>query len=201
MKKIFVVSCAIISLFLCSCQSASIGIIGGADGPTAVYVGKSNEKVKGTFGEQLEKKPVRMFNAGGELYYDLGIVREGIVKCGTLDGELKKTVKENEIPLNDGEANFNVEGYQHSLDDTKEVNIDGKWIVFKKFDTYGNALDGFKYCYYIKGHLNNAATDSEIIVLSKSENVTFNDVFEPLLSSKFVTDSSVGKILFNPLNN
>jgi len=45
-------------------------------------------------------------------------------------------------------------------------------------------IDELKYCYYIKGHLNNAAIDSEIVVLTDSKDITFNDVYEPLLSSQ-----------------
>ena len=35
----------------------------------------------------------------------------------------------------------------------------------------------------IKGHLNNAAVDSEIVVLTDNKNITFDDVYAPLLSS------------------
>lgn len=46
-----------------------------ADGPTAILVGENNGTVKGQFGEQLEKRTVRMFNVNGELYYDSGLVQ------------------------------------------------------------------------------------------------------------------------------
>ena len=90
----------------------------------------------------------------------------------------KKTVKENEIPLKSGEANFEVDGYQNATSITKEVNIDGEWVIFKKYDLYNHTLDGLKYCYYIKGHLNNAAIDNKIIVLSENEDITVNDEWE-----------------------
>ena len=45
MKQIITISLLICSLLLAACTDArSIGIIGGADGPTAVYVGEKGEK-------------------------------------------------------------------------------------------------------------------------------------------------------------
>ena len=126
MKRIISLSLIMCSLLLTACNDASIGVIGGADGPTAIFVGENNGTVKGQFGEQLEKKPVRMFNVDGDLYYDSGLVSENTPRCGTMDGNLKKTVAENEIPLKAGEANFDVEGYQHATSITKEVDIDGE---------------------------------------------------------------------------
>lgn len=191
MKRISIISFLICSVLLTACSNSNIGVIGGADGPTNIIVNENSGKVKGKFGEQYEKRPVRMFNVDGDLYYDSGLVSENAPRCGTLDGELKKTVGENEIPLKSGEANFEVQGYQYATNITKEVNIDGQWLIFRKYDMSGHTLDGLRYCYYIKGHLNNAAIDSEIIVLSEYEDITFNDVYEPLLSSQY--PSGLGK--------
>ncbi len=200
-KRILIISLLICSLLFTACSKSSIGIIGGADGPTSIYVSGNGKKVTGQFGEQLEKKPVRMFNVDGDLYYDSGIISEITPRCGTMDGELKKAVKENEIPLKSGKANFEAEGYQNATSITKEVNIDGKWVIFKRYDLYDYTLDGLKYCYYIKGHLNNAAVDSEIIVLSENEDITFNDVYEPLLSSQLNAGEGTGKTIHNRILN
>ncbi len=199
MKRIITLTIIMNCLLLTACNNASIGIIGGADGPTAIIVGENNGTVKGQFGEQLEKKPVRMFNVDGDLYYDSGLISENTPRCGTMDGKLKKTVKENEIPLKSGEANFDIDGYQRATSITKEVNIDGEWVIFKKYDLYDHTLDDLKYCFYIKGHLNNAAVDNEIIVLSEKEDITFNDVYEPLLSSQLNAGADIGKTLHNPI--
>lgn len=201
MKRIISLSLIMCSLLLTACNDASIGVIGGADGPTAIFVGENNGTVKGQFGEQLEKKIVRMFNIDGELYYDSGLVSENTPRCGTMDGSLKKGVKENEIPHKSGESNFEAEGYQSATSITKEVPIDGEWVIFKKYDLYDDTLDGLKYCYYIKGHLNNAAVDSEIIVLSEDANITFNDVYDPLLTSKYQENSDKKVTHFNPILN
>ena len=190
MKRIITLTLIMCSLLLTACDNASIGVIGGADGPTKIYVSENSSKVKGQFGEQLEKKPIRMFNVDGDLYYDSGLANDEVKKCGTMDGKLKKAGKENEIPLKSGEANFEIEGYQNATSITKEVNIDGKWVIFKKYDLYDNKLDGLKYCYYIKGHMNNAAVDSEFLVLTDNVNVTFNDVISPMLSSVKPNDTN-----------
>lgn len=194
MKQGLIISLLLYSLLLSACNNASVGVIGGSDGPTNIYV-------KGQFGEQYEKKSVKMFNIDGDLYYDSGLVSEKTPRQGTMDGELKKTVEETEIPLKSGEANFEVNGYQNATSITKEVNIDGEWVIFKKYDLYNYTLDDLKYCYYIKGHLNNAAVDSEIIVLSDYSNVTFNDVYEPLLSSQYSAGAGKGKTLHNSILN
>ena len=201
MKRLITTTIILSCLSLTACSDeTSIGVIGGADGPTKIYVSENAGKVKGQFGEQLEKKAVRMFNLDGDLYYDSGLVSEMTPRCGTMDGNLKKTVKENEIPLKSGEANFEVKGYQHATSKTKEVNIDGDWVIFKKYDNYGKSLDGLKYGYYIKGHLNNAATDSEMIVLSSYADVTFNDIYDSLLSSQYPSETPKGAIHFNYIN-
>ena len=197
MKKILSIALILCCLLLTACNSTSIGIIGGADGPTKIYVGENNGNVKGQFGEQLEKKPVRMINVDGELYYDTGIESQITARCGTMDGNLKKTVKENEIPLKSGEANFEAEGYQNVTAITKEVIVDGKWKVFRKYESYDADITGMKYCYYIKGHLNKAAVDTEMIVLSEDENVTFNDIHDSLLSSQYPLGTAKGATHFN----
>lgn len=194
MKRGLIISFLLCSLFLSACNNTSVGVIGGADGPTNIYV-------KGKFGEQVGKRPVRMFNIDGDLYYDSGLVSDKTPRCGTMDGKLKKAVNENEIPLKSGEANFDIDGYQNATSITKEVNIDGEWVIFKKYNLYSYTLDDLKYCYYIKGHLNNAAVDNEIIVLSEDENITFNDVYEPLLSSQSSAGAGTGKTLHNSILN
>lgn len=196
MKKSTAAVFLICGLLLSACDCATVGIIGGADGPTAISVSGIGKAEKGKFGEQLEKRAVRMFNADGELYYDTGISDDTFGRCGTLDGELKKSAKENEIPQKTGEANFEAEGYQNTTSITKEVCIDGEWIIFKKYDADEETLRGLKYCYYIKGRLNNAAKDSEMVVLSDYADVSFADVNGIMLSSQYPY-SAKGAVHFN----
>lgn len=109
MKRIITLIIILCCLMLTACNNTSIGVIGGADGPTAILVGENNETGNEQFGKQYEKKPIRMFNVDGDLYYDSGLVSDMTPRCGTMDGELKKGVKENEIPHKPGEANFDIE--------------------------------------------------------------------------------------------
>ena len=118
MKRFILLSLVICSLILTACQR-DLPLIETVD------IGEQGV-IKGQFGEQLEKKPIRMFNVDGDLYYDSGLANDEVKKCGTMDGKLKKAGKENEIPLKSGDANFEIEGYQNATSITKEVNIDGK---------------------------------------------------------------------------
>ena len=49
MKRVFCLMLA--ALMLCACAAAEVEIIGGADGPTAIYVGESEPEVVGIVGE------------------------------------------------------------------------------------------------------------------------------------------------------
>ncbi len=172
--------CLIALLALCftGCENSNIGMIGGADGPTAVIVSNAD-------GGQLVKSPVKMFMADGELYYDTGIKSDVKARCGTLDGLLEKGAKENEIPQKSGKANFDTVGYQSATGITKEVYIDGEWCVFRKYEDVPENLSDYKYCFYIKGRFNNAESDSEVVVLTDNKDISFTDVFAQMFSSRY----------------
>lgn len=195
MKRFFAAigSVMLVGLALTACMHGTnltvFGVIGGADGPTNIIVG--------AFGEQYEKKPVRMINIGGMLYYDTGIKASEEARCGTLDGELSKAAKEGQIPQNDGDANFDTNGYQLTSKITAEVQIDGKRVIFKQFENQPENLKDYKYCFYIKGKLNNAEKESEFIVLTNNKDVRFSDVVEPMFSSQAHKENEDNKISSN----
>ena len=198
MKRNFMLTLTLCCLLLAACRDASVGIIGGADGPTAIFVSESHETVKGTFGEQYEKKPIRMMKIDGDLYYDTGRISNMVPRCGTLDGNLKKTMELGQMPQNNGEANFEAEGYQRVTSITKEVPINGQWVIFKKFDgVLDSGIGAPLYGFYIKGHLNNAAIDSELVVLTDNTEITFSDVYAPLLSSQHDVGKESGFVVFD----
>lgn len=64
MKKIFFIISAIICIFLTACgNDSSIGIIGGADGPTSIIVAEKGEKV---MYEQITAEEAKMIMDSGE---------------------------------------------------------------------------------------------------------------------------------------
>lgn len=177
MKRIILLMLILSCLILSACtDDKSIGVIGGADGPTAIYVSGEN-------GESTEKKPVRMIRVDGALYYDSGKVSD-IPRCGNMDGNLTKSADAYEIPQKDGECNFDCEkGYQHGTQMTKDIPIDGEWVTFKKIDDPEKDLLQYKYCYSLKGTMPNAAKESEFIVLANDKDLNFAQVTKSLYSS------------------
>lgn len=172
-KSLFIVISLVLLLAFTGCDK-DIQIIGGADGPTSIIVS-----------EKKDIYPVRMINVDGELYYDSGIFSDLSSRCGTLDGLLKTTVGEYEIPKNSYEANFKSDkadyfGFQNITDMTKEIPLDNGWTIFKKIDNYdGN----YKYAFKIKGRHPNAQAVSEYLVLANDLDITFKDITKHLFSS------------------
>lgn len=170
----------LLCLALTGCSNnQNIGIIGGADGPTSIFVGESSG----------EKLPIRMLKIDDELYYDTGRVSENTPRCGTFDRALKKSVDEFEIPRKDNTSNFepansNYFGYQRVLDKyTVEVPIDGNWVIFRKINDPEFDEDDYKYCMYLKGTLPNAANETELIVLANNKDIDFAKVANSMFSS------------------
>lgn len=189
MKRNLMVSLLLSGALLTGCvRTAHIGVIGGADGPTSIYV-------KSEAGETV-KKPLRMIRVDGKLYYDSGRISEMVPRCGTLDGVLKEACAEYEIPRNDNECNFaGAEGYQNATGITKEIEIDGEWVIFKLFDDAALDMDDFDYCFYLKGKHKNAARESEIVVLTEDINYDFTD-HEKLFNSQVKFDDEKYKTTF-----
>lgn len=184
MKKIM----AVLSCFLCF-------LLLGCNGNVLSKLPAQTEEtapINGQFGVQLEKKPLRMLNLDGELYFDSGLISNTEARCGTLDRILEKFVEIGEVPKESGTANFDCDGCQLVTKITCEVPVDGKWLIFKKFENQAGEtkkFTNFPYCYYIKGRLNNAAIDSELAILTDDTGITFSEIFEPMLSSGYLPDA------------
>lgn len=79
-----------------------------------------------------QQQNVLMIKVNDEYYYSEGKESEFGARCGVTDGEITSTVEQTEIPNKNNQSNFGKGyGYQY-VDNTIEVNIDGKWIVFEK---------------------------------------------------------------------
>lgn len=174
MKKMLVLTLVLGCMLFTACADRSIGIIGGADGPTEIIVDDDRG--------QSRKETVKMVNVDGELYYETDEDNDA-VKCGTLDGELTKIEDRFAIPKNSGEANFMAKGYQLGMvKDTIEVPIGDDCEIFKKLDTDEDVLK-YQYCYIIEGVLPEARDDSELLVLANTMDITFQEAANKLTSS------------------
>lgn len=165
MKKILL-PVILMCVALSGCEAASVAIIGGADGPAAVYVTDGDKM-------EFEKTKANAANIDGELYYDTGKTSDA-ARCGMPDGSLERTARDFEIPRKSGETNFDgADGYQFgAAENTTEICIDGKWHIFEKVSE--NAKN-YKYCFFVKGRLPNAATDSEYLVFANETDITLYD--------------------------
>lgn len=171
MKRVLAAVLCILMLAGCG-KSTSIGIIGGADGPTSIFVGG-----------ETTAQGVKLIKADGDLYYDTGADSSIIPRCGTLDGALTAMGMEFEVPQKDGESNFETSGYQSVTGMTKEVPLEGKWRIFKRFPESNTDFGKFKYVLKLRGWHPNAASASEYIVLTNDLTIDFDMVSKSLFSS------------------
>ena len=172
MKRGFL-AIGILSMLLFTGCTASQSEIGGTDGPAKIEVSAKEEA-----------KSVDMIRVDGNLYCDTGKISENVARCGTMDGELKKTADEFEIPQTDGSCNFKeAKGYQNATALTKELPTAGGWRIFKKIDDPEKELTQYRYCYTLRGTMPNVSTESEWIVFSNDKNLDFDRVAKSLYSS------------------
>lgn len=81
--------------------------------------------------EEAYPKAVKV---SGTIYEDTGF-ENAMVTCGMMDGEIKTTVSEKEMPVNDDESNFGTGyGYQVWEEGYINVQIDNKQILFKDIE-------------------------------------------------------------------
>lgn len=83
--------------------------------------------------EETEPAPPPLVMVNGTLYYHTGKESAVTGRCGVMDGQISSTVDPSQIPAADGQSNFGTGyGYQYAAEDTIEVRIDGKWMVFAR---------------------------------------------------------------------
>lgn len=176
MKKCFVIVSFFLCLALVGCGGKAVGVVGGADGPTAVFVSENDS--------QSQKEPIRLVRADGKLYYDSKKKSETDARCGVMDGSLTKTAGKFEVPKGDSECNFSgVSGYQiGAAAGTIEIEENSSWTVFKEIPTISDVLK-YKYAFLLSGRMPNAASDSTFLVLSNEKNATFDDAAYKLFGS------------------
>lgn len=179
MKRILILAVAVICMTLTACNNkSSVGVIGGADGPTNIIVGEEGNK------KNSRIESIRIANVNGELYYEIDEDSDIEARCGVMDGNFENTVDRYEIPKNSGEVNFlGADGYQLGLiENTIEIPLGDDWEIFKKIDTNSDVLR-YKYCYVVEGILPNAKDDSEFMVLANTLDITFEEASYQLFGS------------------
>ena len=179
MKRILILAVAVICMTLTACNNkSSVGVIGGADGPTNIIVGEEGNK------KNSRIESIRIANVNGELYYEIDEDSDIEARCGVMDGNFENTVDRYEIPKNSGEVNFlGAEGYQLGMiANTIDVPLGDDWEIFKKIDTNEDVLK-YKYCYVVEGILPNAKDDSEFMVLANTLDITFEEASYQLFGS------------------
>ncbi len=182
-KKESVALCAAVAgILLSGCSRKSVGIIGGDDGSASVFVTESDEKTN----YPSETKTVKAVKIDGYLYYDTDEDRDAGGSLNNMDGSFVKMAEAYEIPQNDGESNFELNGdensYKHGkTDDTVEILIDGEWEIFKKIYDSEKDVSAYKYIMQVEGQTQYG--EAEYIVLSNDINITANDVAKSALSS------------------
>lgn len=129
-----------------------------------------------------------MARINGELYYDTGRASEIEGRCGNVDGTLEKTGKADEIPQEDGKCNFDgAAGWQTgTVENEKEICVDGNWKVFKKIDDPFTDLTQYKYCKRMQGTLPDAEIEDNLLVLTNDRKLDYNDVMDYYLSAETV---------------
>ena len=91
--------------------------------------------------DSSEWDKIPMVMVDGKLYYDTGEESNMDARCGVMDGEITSSVDGSEIPSEDNQSNFGTGfGYQYGANDTLEISMNGKWIVFAQRDGTGNQV-------------------------------------------------------------
>ncbi len=170
MGKSFLLFPLVFAFILTSCSNGAIGRIGGADGPTAIYVSEGKKPTK------YEKDDIDIVRVNGALYYETDIDYDIDGKIGVTDGNLEKSVEKYEVPQNDNECNFTGGTFYKNgtVENTLEVADGDEWVVFKQIDAKSEILN-YKYCFTLESELKNDVEEKKFLVLSNEKNITFDD--------------------------
>lgn len=128
MKRFLLFLMAVFVAFSVACTKADTNETINADKQSAsapVRKGASGHK------ERAEHNYPPMVKVAGVVYVDTGY-ENGMVTCGTADGEIKTAVDGREMPANDDESNFGT-GYDYQLWEKGYINVrlNNRWILFK----------------------------------------------------------------------
>ena len=134
MKKYFLILLAGLMIFSLACKKANTNE--KANEPTSTEKNESAISTEEKTDDDNDKDIVEsvlppMVKVKGIIYKNTGY-QNGMVTCGTADGEIKTTVEATKEPERDDESNFG-KGYEYQSweDGYINVEIDNKWMLFK----------------------------------------------------------------------
>lgn len=134
MKKYFLILLAGMMIFSLACKKANTNE--KANEPTSTEKNESVISTEERTDKDNDKDIVEsvfppMVKVKGIIYKNTGY-QNGMVTCGTADGEIKTTVEATKEPERDDESNFG-KGYEYQSweDGYINVEIDNKWMLFK----------------------------------------------------------------------
>ena len=124
MKRIMVFGMVLMMALTAACGKSKENVISGeAD------VVESSEDTNQE-NEKWASTPMVMVD--DKLYFDTGKENRETRRCGTPDGEITTTVDVMEIPTENNQSNFGAGfDYQYGAEDTIEICMDGKWMIFE----------------------------------------------------------------------
>ena len=99
----------------------------------------------------------------GIIYKNTGY-QNGMVTCGTADGEIKTSVESTKEPERDDESNFG-KGYEYQSweDGYINVEIDNKWMLFKDLALKDNEDEILKWVSHFTGEVISVEEDSIMV--------------------------------------
>ena len=166
MKKYFLIFLAGLMVFSLACKKANTDEKENA--PTST---EENERISST-GEKTDKDNDKdivesvlppMVKVKGIIYKNTGY-QNGMVTCGTADGEIKTSVESTKEPSNDDESNFG-KGYEYQSweDGYINVEIDNKWMLFKDLALKDNEDEILKWVSHFTGEVISVEEDSIMV--------------------------------------
>ena len=166
MKRILILAVAVICMTLTACSNkSSVGVIGGADGPTNIIVGEEGNK------KNSRIESIRIANVNGELYYEIDEDSDIEARCGVMDGNFENTVDRYEIPKNSGEA---------STTSVQVRNTDLQTMSLKNFFSAVSVSEIPKHFSIPTGSHSRTSTVSSMQTVTSSKNISISVRIFPL---------------------
>ncbi len=159
MKKLLIFLC--ISVMLLSSCGEDVGIIGGADGPTNIYVS-----------DGTEVETLNMVKIDGKHYYETDRDSDAIETIGRVSGDILDRTDGSSIPQNDSETNFPAYAYIVVDEETVAILEGDDCEEFKKVP---ENVDVSKYSYALRVETKKGI-DKEYFILSKTPYVTAEEI-------------------------